>query len=197
MAQLNFSKVFQGGIFMNIAVRFSVIFMLLLTCLFGVELNNLSSVCAMSLAHPEDGVYSLQPQSSPGYELAVQNAGTNNGANVVIWQINNGNNQRWKFERLGGGNYYKITAENSGRSLDVEGKIGVNGANLQVWSYAYQGNQQFLIWDCGDGYYVIQPNLSGNYVLDVDHGKSYNGNNVIIWTASGQSNQKWKLVRFS
>lgn len=117
---------------MNLVIRFADVFVLFLICLFGAELNNLSSADAMSLAHPANGVYSLQPKCSPGYELAVQNAGTNNGANVVIWKINNGKNQRWRFERLGGGDYYKITAENSGLSLDIEGRVGVNGANLQV-----------------------------------------------------------------
>ena len=183
---------------MNVVTRFSVAIAVFLTCLFGVEFSNLPQADA-GISLPSNGVYSLQPRCAPGFELAVQNASKSAGANVILWSINSNRpestNQRWRITRLGDTNYYKITAENSGLSLDGEGNIGSYGANLCVWPYSYDGDQQFLFIYNDNGYYTIQANLRGAYVLDVANGDAYSGANVLIYPSHGGSNQQWKLVR--
>lgn len=182
---------------MNVIARFFVGIILFFACVFGLELNNFSQAEAR-ISLPANGVYSLQPRCAPRFELAVQNASRNAGANVIIWSINSdrpeSTNQRWRITRIGDSDYYKITAENSGLSLDAQGEDIKSGTNIDVWPYGYDGDQQFMFW-YENGYYTIQLNLSGNYVLDVANGDAYSGNNVLVWKSHGGTNQQWKLVR--
>lgn len=160
-------------------------------------LCSVSSADAMGLAFPANGLYSLRPKYAPGFELTVQNASQNQKANVVIWSANShllkNSHQRWKIERIGDSNYYKICAENSGLALSLEGEVAAT--NICVWPYVNQRNQQFAFWDCGDGSYIIQIHLAGRYVLDVDHGGAFDGANVLVYGYHGLSNQRWKLVK--
>ena len=156
---------------------------------------------AAAVAYPADGVYSLRPQCAPGRELAVYNASKEKGANVVIWDINShlpqSTNQRWRIERIGNGQWYKIFAENTGFALDVEGAVAQSGTNLCVWPNGTQSNQLFMFFYCGEGYYIIQPNLQGAFAVDVSNALDANNANVLIWERHDGANQKWKLVKLS
>ncbi len=154
------------------------------------------------VAHPVNGLYSIQPMCAPQKELTVQNASTANNANVFIYSIASDwhkqpSHQKWYIERLGNSEWYKITAENSGKALNVHNGFAANGTNVDIYPYGARMHQ-FRFIDIGDGYYAIQANIgninTASYVLDVASGANVNGANVQVWGFNAGSSQKWKLL---
>ena len=156
-----------------------------------------------SVVHPANGLYSLQPMCAPNKELTVKNASTANSANVFIWSINSDwhtqlSHQKWYVTRIGNSDWYKITAENSGKALNVHNGIAVNGTNVDIYPYGGKMHQ-FRFIDTGNGYYAIQANVgdlnSASYVLDVEGAGSTDGTNVSIHQFTNNSAQRWKLIK--
>ncbi|CAM1363277.1 DUF3472 domain-containing protein [Tenacibaculum xiamenense] len=92
---------------------------------------------------------------------------------------------------------YKITFENSGKSLDAFGTS--NGANIGLWGYHGGTNQQWRITyvknsNTGLPLYSIT-NVRSNKVAD-GFGTS-NGANIGLYQHHGGSNQLWILEKFS
>ena len=149
---------------------------------------------AFSVAHPADGIYSLQPKFAPGKELSVENHGTNWGANVIIDNINSGW-RKWKVQRIAGTDFYSIIAVHSNLALDVANARAEYGVNIATWPYLDGIQNQFKFLDAGNGYYAIQANLNGSFVLDVERAENRAGANVLSWGFHGGDNQLWKLVK--
>lgn len=74
-------------------------------------------------------IYSIISYHS-GKAVDVQAAETDEGANVQQHAYNGGDNQRWKFVPLGGGEV-RIVSVNSGKCLDVKEASADDGANVQ------------------------------------------------------------------
>ena len=156
-----------------------------------------------SVVYPANGLYSLQPMCAPNRELTVKNASTANNANVFIWSINSDwhtqlSHQKWYITRIGTSDWYKITAENSGKALNVHNGIAVNGTNVDIYPYGGKMHQ-FRFIDTGNGYYAIQANVGdlnvASYVLDVEGAGSIDGTNVSIHQFTNNSAQRWKLIK--
>ena len=149
---------------------------------------------AYSIAHPQDGIYSIQPKCAPGKELSVQNHDRNWGANVIIDNINSGW-QRWKIQRIAGTDFYSIIAVHSGLAVDVANATAQNGINIATWPYLGGSQNQFRIWDAGNNYFVIQGNLISNdsFVLDVVNAENRAGANVWSYGFNGSDAQLWRL----
>ena len=167
------------------------------TCLLAFNLNVAN---ALSVAYPANGLYSLQPQCAPGKELTVENASTNNGANVFLWSINSNwhtqpSHQKWYIERIGNSEWYIIKAENSGKCLNVDGGAAKDFTNITLWQRTDE-NQTFRFFDAGNGNYIIQGHTHGGFfVLDVYYAKNADGTNVTNCGYNGSPAQIWKLVR--
>ena len=101
-----------------------------------------STTYALSLAHPDDGIYSLQPQCAPDKELSVQNHAGNWGANVIIDNINSGW-RKWKIQRIADTDFYSIIAVHSNLSLDVDGARAQDGVNIATWPFLNAKQNQF------------------------------------------------------
>ena len=149
---------------------------------------------AYSIAHPQDGIYSIQPKCAPGKELSVQNHDRNWGANVIIDDINSGW-QKWKIQRIAGTDFYSIIAVRSGLAIDVANATAQNGINIATWPYLGGSQNQFRIWDAGNNYFVIQGNLNSNNssVLDVVNAENRAGTNVWSYSFNGSDAQLWRL----
>lgn len=154
----------------------------------------------LKIVYPASGLYSIQPKCAPGKELTVEGASTANSANVFIYSSNSLNHvytpshQKWNVQRIGSSEWYKITAENSGRALNIHNGISANGTPVTIYSYGgYMHEFRFL--DAGNGYYVLQGHIGGQYVLDVANGANANGADVRMWTFNGSDAQKWKLEK--
>ncbi|TYP76762.1 RICIN domain-containing protein [Paenibacillus methanolicus] len=91
------------------------------------------------------------------------------------------------------GGIYKLTAQHSGKNLEVAGGSSADGANVQQWTDNGQPHQQWKVIDAGNGYYKLIAQSSGK-ALDVTGGYTHDGVNVQQWTDNGQANQRWKIV---
>lgn len=126
-----------------------------------------------------------------GKVLDVNGASTADGANVIQWSSNSGDNQQWEIIDVGSG-YSRIVNRNSGKVLDVNGASTANGASVIQWPSNGGNNQQWEIINNGGGYYRIINRNSGK-ALDVSGGGTANGADVIQWPWNGGNNQQWEL----
>ncbi|WP_410772140.1 fibronectin type III domain-containing protein [Fontibacillus sp. BL9] len=93
---------------------------------------------------------------------------------------------------LNSGAIYKLTAQHSGKNLEVAGESSADGANVQQGNDNGRTNQHWKVIEVGDGYYKLLAQSSGK-ALDVVGSYTNDGANVQQWTDNGQSNQQWKI----
>ncbi len=136
----------------------------------------------------------------PGY---ASNAKKNNGANVQLWDMDNGNDRKIKFIPAGNG-YYYINFQHANVNLDVHGCYDGKyfcgtykkdkGANVQIWSAGTSKPQQWKIVQVTIGKFKIINRYSGK-VLDASASNiNKNGCNVQQWTWHGKDNQLWEII---
>ncbi|WP_028979547.1 RICIN domain-containing protein, partial [Sporocytophaga myxococcoides] len=88
------------------------------------------------------------------------------------------------------GSTYKITARNSGKSLNVAGSSMASGADLQQWDYTGALNQQFVIEEVEPGYYRFLAKHS-NLALGVEGGSMADVATIEQQTWTNADYQKW------
>lgn len=91
------------------------------------------------------------------------------------------------------GEIYKLTAQHSGKNLEVAGNSTADGAKVQQWTDSGRPQQKWKVIDVGDGYYKLIVQSSGK-ALTVAGGSLEDGANVQQWTDNDLSNQKWKII---
>ncbi|WP_310551479.1 cellulase family glycosylhydrolase [Paenibacillus glufosinatiresistens] len=91
------------------------------------------------------------------------------------------------------GAVYKLTAQHSGKNLDVQGGSSADGANVQQWSDNGNAQQKWKVMDVGGGYYKLIAQSSGK-ALDVADSSTADGANVRQWTDNGSAAQNWKIA---
>jgi hypothetical protein len=139
------------------------------------------------------GAYYRFLNVNSGQALDVNGGSTANGAGIIQWPQNGGNNQQWVIAANGGG-YYKVTNRNSGQSLDVNMSSTANGAGIIQWPWNGGNNQQWQLTATSDGIYKVINRNSG-LALDVNGASSTNGAGIIQWPYSGATNQQWQIVQ--
>jgi hypothetical protein len=139
------------------------------------------------------GAYYRLLNLNSGQALDVNAASTANGASIIQWPQNGGNNQQWVITDNGGG-YYKITNRNSGLALDVNAASTANGAGIIQWPWNGGNNQQWALTSTSTGVYKAINRNSG-LALDVNGASTANGAGIIQWPYSGANNQQWQIVQ--
>jgi|GEM_PF-3503138 len=85
------------------------------------------------------------------------------GASVVQQTRNNEDSQKWRFESVEGGAYYKITNKGNNQCLSFEGSITDSEINLVLSEYAGKDNQKWVLHpkviSCIDLIRVIQESM--------------------------------------
>lgn len=138
------------------------------------------------------GTYYIISKSS-GKAVDVDAWSTQNGGNIIQWQLgNNQANQQWKVEHLGN-NIYKLQSVLSGKVLDVSEVSTATGANVHQWDWVGGDNQKWKIENNGDGTFRLTAVHSGK-VLDLSSSNPNNGANIQQWTWNGTDAQRWKFV---
>lgn len=127
-----------------------------------------------------------------GLALDVNGASTANGASIIQWPQNGGNNQQWII--TANGSYYKITNRNSGLALDVNGASTASGASIIQWPWNGANNQQWQLTSTSTGIYKVTNRNSG-YVMDVNGASTANGATIIQWPWNSGNNQQWTIVQ--
>lgn len=87
-----------------------------------------------------EGTYQLENVNS-GLALGVSEAGTSNGDNVVQWEWNGGDNQRWTIEETSTG-VYRLTNVNSGKVLNIYDNGTSDGDDVVQWADTGGNNQR-------------------------------------------------------
>lgn len=140
------------------------------------------------------GAYYRFINLNSGLALDVNGASTANGAGIIQWPQNAGNNQQWTITDNGGG-YYKITNRNSGQVLDVSGASTANGASVIQWPGNGANNQQWQLTSTATSTYKATNRNSGQ-VLDVNGASTANGATIIQWPWNGGNNQQWQVIQW-
>jgi len=120
--------------------------------------------------------------------LAVADAGTDDNANIVIWDDMGQRDIRWALEPQGK-NRYKIRNLNSGKYLAVSGAAVTNGGNVIQWR---DMGQQDILWELkrvDSSCYKIRNVNSGKYLAVA----GVTGPNVVQWEDGGQADIVWCL----
>ncbi|MDB5149665.1 MAG: hypothetical protein JWQ57_3685 [Mucilaginibacter sp.] len=139
------------------------------------------------------GAYYRLLNVNSGQALDVNGGSTANGAGIIQWPQNGGNNQQWVIAANGGG-YYKVTNRNNGQSLDVNMSSTANGAGIIQWPWNGGNNQQWQLTATSDGIYKVINRNSG-LALDVNGASTTNGAGIIQWPWGGGTNQQWQIVQ--
>jgi hypothetical protein len=123
--------------------------------------------------------------------LTVSEASNNEGASIVQWTYNNGDNDKWRISPLTDG-YYKITNKKSGKAFSVNGESiqddatiiqsGLDGLNSDKWQLA----------DIGDKTFILINKKSGK-VIDIPSGSLEDGPKIVQYSSSGATNQLFRL----
>ncbi|MDN5217249.1 RICIN domain-containing protein [Fulvivirgaceae bacterium BMA12] len=137
-----------------------------------------------------DGTYTIVNANS-GLLMDVSGGSSLNGANVIQWTANGGDNQKWNITGIGN-DEYKLINVSSQKSLDINNASAANGANVIQWNYSGSSNQKFKLVPAGDGKFNIKP-VHSNKCIAISGGGTAAGDNVIQWECNGvtANEQKW------
>jgi hypothetical protein len=139
-----------------------------------------------------NGYYVLLARHS-GKAIAVDGSSTADGAAIVQWTRNDGQNQQFQFLDSGGG-FFRLRARHSGKVLDVLNFSTANGAQLIQWPDTNGTNQQFQVIDTDSGF-VKLINRNSAKALDVWERSTADGARISQYTDNGGTNQQFQLVR--
>jgi O-glycosyl hydrolase len=138
------------------------------------------------------GYYNIVSRNS-NKGLDVADNATNSGSRIQQYDINNGggNNQRWRFESAGNGNYY-IRVKSTQMCLATENNSTGDGIKVVQRSLASSNEFKWTITSLAGGFYKVI-NLNSGKALDVESVSTSNGASIQVWTYNGGNNQQWQF----
>jgi len=111
---------------------------------------------------PPPATYYRLTNRNSGKVVDVNGGSTADGASIIQWPWNGGNNQQWQFVDKGSG-YFNIVNRNSGKCLDVNGASTADGAGIIQYTCGSGTNQQFQ-WVATGSYFNIKARHSGKCI---------------------------------
>nr|WP_026207954.1 RICIN domain-containing protein [Catelliglobosispora koreensis] len=125
-----------------------------------------------------------------GKVVDLYNLSTADGAPIVQWARNNGNQQQWQFVDAGSG-YYKLKSRHSGKVLELPN--AQDGTQLVQNADNGTTRQHFAVRDTDSGYVKFLNRHSGK-ALDVWEWSTADGGRIAQYADLGGWNQQWQLV---
>lgn len=125
-----------------------------------------------------------------GRVLDVSGRSLADGASVIIWDSNNGPNQRWILTTTAGST--RLTSLNSGKVLHVSGSSTSDGAAIVQFAHSGANSQQWTVQSAGGGF-VTLINRNSNK-LATESGTAA-GSAVVQQPANGSTAQQWQLIQ--
>lgn len=143
-----------------------------------------------------------------GQHVDVAGGSASDGAQVVQWPDNGGDNQKWRFVAAPQGiNSYQVVSVSSGKCLTIVGASSANGAKLEQRGCASPAaNHQ--VWTLrlvpgtsapstfAAGAYNLVDNVSRKCVA-IPGGSWAAGEQLVIWDCVGQADTVWRMKRVS
>lgn len=139
---------------------------------------------------PFDGKILCIKARHSGKSAEIAGASTANGAKLTQWDATNGNNQKFKFTKVGA-NTYTINVQHSNKCLDATANC-VAGSKVVQNTCDGTNSQKWTIEDAGSGFYFIKSVSSGLY-FDVSGASTANGAEIILWHKHSGTNQQWTI----
>jgi hypothetical protein len=126
--------------------------------------------------------------ASSGKVLDVEGAALGNGARIIQWWNNNGQNQIWRFVKLSPGDY-QIRNQNSGKCIT---SVGVGRGVVQYTCDASAVNQHWFPTDEGGGFYRFRSEAAHG-TLDLPGGTLFPGAQLITYGDNHGANQLFRV----
>ncbi|MFY1686865.1 RICIN domain-containing protein [Plantactinospora sp. WMMB782] len=139
----------------------------------------------------DTGAHYVLVSRHSGKALDLYNLATNDGAPIVQWARNDGNQQQWQFVDAGSG-YYKIRSRHSGKFLEMPNAS--DGTQLIQNPDNGSTRQHFGVADSDGGYVRLISRHSGK-ALDVWEWSTADGGIVAQYQDLGGHNQQWQMIR--
>jgi O-glycosyl hydrolase/uncharacterized protein YjdB len=138
------------------------------------------------------GYYNIISKNS-NKGLDVADNSTASGGRIQQYDVTNngGDNQRWKFEAAGGGNYY-IKVKSTQMCLAAENTNLDNGVKIVQKTQANAPQYKWTITSVGGGYYKVI-NVNSGKALDVEGVSTSNGASIHLWDYVSGANQQWRF----
>nr|WP_221475560.1 RICIN domain-containing protein [Sphaerisporangium rubeum] len=159
----------------------------------GTVVGAVVAVPPAMAATVDTSAYYVLVNRHSGKALDVYNLATTDGAPIVQWARNDGNQQQWQFVDSGGG-YYRLRSRLSGKVLDIYERSTAGGADVVQWADNNGANQQFRLADSAGGY-VRLINRNSNLALEVYEWSTADGGRISQWSDLDGANQQWQLVK--
>ncbi|OPH59949.1 hypothetical protein BC351_18675 [Paenibacillus ferrarius] len=116
------------------------------------------------------------------------------GADNIQAPYTGSDNQLWKIESVGNGNY-KITSKNTtGYAPSVNGVSNADGAKIVQLPYSGATSQQWKLQFIGKGLYQISSVSSGK-ALEVKDGSILDNGTLVQNPFTNSSDEKWAIVK--
>jgi lipoprotein-anchoring transpeptidase ErfK/SrfK len=158
------------------------------------------AIQAVPDSHPTplpEGRYRIRPAVSDIRVLDIDKGSTTSGANVQIYQSNNGQNQFFDVSYDAEG-FYTIKNVRSGMVLDITGAQARQGANVIQYTPHGGNNQKWVITEShdarGNSVYMLASALAENIMLDVNAGADRDLANVQVWPKNNNLSQKFYFM---
>lgn len=139
---------------------------------------------------PFDGKILCIKSRISGKSADIYGGSTANGTKLIQWDATGGNNQKFKFTKVGA-NTYTITVQHSNKCLDATSNCYA-GSKVVQNTCDGTNSQKWTVEDAGGGYYFIKSVSSGLY-FDVSGSSLANGTEIILWSKHGGQNQQWTI----
>ncbi|MEV0396587.1 RICIN domain-containing protein [Polymorphospora rubra] len=144
-----------------------------------------------SAATVDTGAWYVITSRHSGKAIDVYNFATTDGAPIVQWSRNDGNQQQWQFVDAGNG-YYKIRSRHSGKFLELPNAN--DGTQLVQNADNGTTRQHFRLAD-SDGGHVRLVNRHTSKALDIWEWSTADGGIISQYQDLGGWNQQWQLIR--
>lgn len=140
----------------------------------------------------DDGVYYIKSANNPGFVIDVLSKSKEDGAKLIIYDNNGGNNQRFRITKVKD-NQYTIQNVHSGKWMKSSGAKGK--VLTQSGSVTDNSAITFTIIKQEDGTYRIMDS-TGLYV-GISEAKMANFTNVILWTKASDASQAYLFEKIN
>ena len=151
-----------------------------------------ANVPAENQANIVEGYYTIASATNGGRGLDLAGYNADNGANYVLWDLRESENQVFKITKDSDG-YYRIANAWSGRVLDSPGGSPIPGNPVIQWdSSAHKANQKWAIREKNNETYTLQ-NVGSGLMLDLRYGDPSNGQSIDVYVPTDSQGQKWMI----
>ena len=138
-----------------------------------------------------DGTYIIASELNRKLVFDIPQSSKKDGERLEIWTNGLTANQKFKVKYIGDG-YYTITAEHSGKVLEVAGNDKKLNASVVQNQNKTAENQQWIIKEVGNGYYNII-SKSSELCMDVTDAKAVNGTKIQTYTINNTEAQRFRF----